>query len=225
MAQQFRIEQDLSPNRWQGRAGRKIIAIVNHITAGLMPGCLTWMKNPASKASANYLVTRDGRIIQLVKDEDSSWANGEVNKPNWRLYDGTNPNRYTITIEHEGLAGSKLTEIQYQATLWLHRQLIKKHGIPVDQDHIIGHYRIDSVNRLNCPGPGFPWERLFADLKGEVVVAEDLKKVKIRVEGKEQKIVEGVIINNTTYAPVRAVAETLGRQVDWDGAKQEVVIK
>jgi len=236
MTQQFRIEQDLSPNRWEGRKGHKIRAIVIHITAGAFPGCLNWMKNPVSKASANYLVTRTGRIIQLVRDEDSAWANGGVKKPNWRLLiPRVNPNRYTISIEHEGYGANggdgTLTEPQYQATLWLHRQLIKKYDLPVDQDHIIGHYRIDSVNRPNCPGPKFPWDRLFADLKGvaavagDLRVAEDLRKVKIRIEGKEQKVVEGVIINNTTYAPVRAVAETLGRQVDWDNATREVVIK
>lgn len=161
-----------TPNYTKGRGGRKPIAIVNHITAGKYPGCLSWLQNPSAKASANYLITKAGQILQLVKDEDTAWANGGVNKPSWSLYDGTNPNRYTISIEHEAMAGESLTEEQYQATLWLHRQLIAKHGIPVDQDHIIGHYRIDSVKKANCPGPGFPWERLFADLKGGVKVSE-----------------------------------------------------
>lgn len=100
-----------------------------------------------------------------MKDEDTSWHAGIVNRPNWPLYNGTNPNQYTIGIEHEGLDGA-LTKAQYQASLWLHQQLIKRHGIPVDRDHIIGHYRINSVNKANCPGPKFPWERLFNDLKG-----------------------------------------------------------
>ena len=161
-----------TPNYTKGRSGKKPLAIVNHITAGKYPGCLSWLQNPTAKASANYLITKAGEILQLVKDEDTAWANGGVNKPSWSLYDGTNPNRYTISIEHEALAGESLTEAQYQATLWLHRQLVAKHGIPVDQDHIIGHYRIDSVNKPNCPGPGFPWERLFVDLKGGVSVSK-----------------------------------------------------
>ena len=163
---EFKIEWVGTPNFREGRGGRKIIAIVDHITAGLMPGCLSWMQNPKAQASAHYLVTRDGRIYQLVKDEDTAWHAGIVNKPSWPLYDRTNPNRYTLGIEHEGLPNEPLAEPQYQATLWLHRQLVNKHGIPVDRDHIIGHYRIDSVNKANCPGPKFPWDRLFADLKG-----------------------------------------------------------
>jgi N-acetyl-anhydromuramyl-L-alanine amidase AmpD len=135
------------------------------------------MCNQKAKASAHYLVTKLGDIYQLVKDEDSSWHAGAVSKPNWKLYDGSNPNYYTIGIEHEALPGERLTEMQYQATLWLHKQLIAKHGIPIDEGHIIGHYRIDSVNRPNCPGPGFPWQRLFNDLKGSEEVPEWKQKI------------------------------------------------
>ena len=160
------IEWVGSPNYWTGRNGRKIIAIVDHIAAGYMPGCLDWLKNPQSKSSAQYLVTRAGKVCQLVREADTAWHAGVANKPNWPLYDGTNPNRYTLGIEHEGFPADGLTEAQYQATLQLHKELIAKYSIPIDTDHIIGHYRIDSVDRANCPGPKFPWSRLFTDLKG-----------------------------------------------------------
>jgi len=158
-------EWNPSPN-FSSREGRKIIAIVDHITAGAFPGCLDWLKNPASQASAHYIITKLGRIIQLVKEGDKAWHANPANKPNWTLYDGTNPNLYTIGIEHEGQTGDAFTEAQYQSTLFLHKELTLKYGIPIDTDHIIGHYRIDSVNRPNCPGSGFPWDRLFDDLKG-----------------------------------------------------------
>ena len=157
-------EWDPSPN-FSSRDGRKQIAIVNHITSGNFPGCLSWLQNPASQGSAHFLVTITGRIIQMVREGDKAWANGIVNKPSWSLYDGTNPNLYTLSIEHEGFDGT-LTEIQYQSSLFLHKELTAKYNIPIDTEHIIGHYRIDSVDRPNCPGPNFPWARLFNDLKG-----------------------------------------------------------
>ena len=167
-----------SPN-FSSRDGRKQIAIVNHITSGNFPGCLEWLQNPISQGSAHYLITRTGRIIQMVKEGDKAWANGIVNKPNWSLYDGTNPNLYTLSIEHEGFDGA-LTEDQYQSTLFLHKELASKYNIPIDTEHIIGHYRIDSVDRANCPGPNFPWDRLFKDLKGE-----DVLKVAVLLFSKE----------------------------------------
>lgn len=212
------IEWAGTPNYRQGRNGRQPVAIVNHITAGAFPGCLSWMQNPAAEASAHYLITKKGNIFQLVKDEDTAWHAGAVNRPSWPLYDGTNPNRYTIGIEHEGQPGDELTGEQYQATLWLHRQLISRWVIPVDRDHIIGHYRIDSVNRPNCPGAGFPWDRLFADLQS----GKEIQAVTIRVDGQELK---GVLLGDRTYAPVRALAEALGRTVNWDGNTNTVVIE
>jgi N-acetyl-anhydromuramyl-L-alanine amidase AmpD len=87
-----------------------------------------------------------------------------------------NPNLMTVSIEHEGkherdekgniITFWEPTEAQYQATLSLTRYLVDELQIPVDTQHLIGHSRIDSVTRTYCPGPGFPWKRLFADLVG-----------------------------------------------------------
>lgn len=210
-----------SPNFRQGRKGKKPIAIVNHITAGLMPGPLAWLRNPTAQASAHYLITKKGELFQLVIDEDTAWHAGIVNKPNWPYYDGTNPNYYTLGIEHEALAGEALTEVQYQATLWLHRQLLTRWGITADQDHIIGHYRIDSVNRKNDPGPGFPWARLFADLATSPQPDTDSLAVNIKVGN---QIVRGLVLDHLTYGPVREIAELLGKQIQWDSTTNTVII-
>lgn len=231
----MQIQQALSPNFTKGRRGKKIIAIADHITAGLYPGTLSWMRNPEAKASANYLVTRTGLIFQLVADENTSWASGLVAHPNWPLYDGTNPNYYVINIEHEGYQNQggdgNLTEVQYQATLWLHKYLITKHNLLITADTIIGHYRIDSVNRPNCPGPMFPWKRLFADLQSKGV-SEDMKigmeipEVKVIMNGKamDKSIILSVDGKDTTYIPAVALRDA-GLSVDWDASTSTVIIK
>lgn len=212
------IKWSPTKNFSKGRKGVKPIAIINHITSGQFPGCLNWLQNPASSASAHYIVSRDGRIFQLVKDEDSAW-HAKANKPSWRLYNGTGVNRYTLGIEHEGYGSQggngALTEAQYQATLQLHKHLMKKHNIPADKDHIIGHYMTDSVNRPNCPGPSFPWDRLFEDLTLR-------RSVKILVSG---KILTGLILDdNLTYVPVRPFGDALGAPVVWDSSTKTVTI-
>ncbi len=200
-----------SPNYSSGRRGRKIIAIVNHITAGLMPGTLSWLRNPAAKASAHYLVTKAGDVYQLVKDEDTAWHAGIINRPSWSLYDGSNPNYYTIGIEHEALAGESLTEPQYQATFELHCRLVKKHSISVDRNHIIGHYCLDSINRRNDPGPGFPWNRLFNDL-ARSDAADSSPKITINTGNNN---INGFLKEDRAYGPVREIATALGWQVEW----------
>ncbi|MEN6326685.1 MAG: N-acetylmuramoyl-L-alanine amidase [Syntrophomonas sp.] len=213
------ILQTLSPNFTAGRKGRRIIAIVNHITAGLMPGTLSWLRNPAAKASAHYLISKNGEVFQLVKDEDTAWHAGIVNQPDWALYDGSNPNYYTLGIEHEALAGEGLTEKQYQASLWLHRQLLKKWGIKLDRDHIIGHYRIDSINRKNDPGTAFPWNKLFQDLSKDAAEVSS-EPVSIKVINH----LKGIIIESQSYAPVRELAQSLGFSVQWDDKLKVVLI-
>ena len=200
-----------SPNYSSGRRGRKIIAIVNHITAGLMPGTLSWLRNPVAKASAHYVVTKTGVVYQLVKDEDTAWHAGIINKPGWTLYDGSNPNYYSLGIEHEALAGESLTEPQYQATLELHRMLVEKHKIPVDRNHIIGHYYLDSVNRQNDPGPGFPWNRLLNDL-ARPNTGDSSPKIVIEAGN---NIINGFLHEDRAYGPVREIATALGWQVEW----------
>ncbi|MEI6043849.1 MAG: peptidoglycan recognition family protein [Chloroflexota bacterium] len=160
-----------SPNYWAGRGGNKIVAICDHIMQGSMESANSWFKNAASEVSAHFGVARDGRIYQWVRVENGAWTNGIMNRPDTSLpwlaeaiQKKINPNLLTIGIEHEGLTGQVFPEAQYQATLWLHRNLIQNYGIQPDRQHIIGHYQIDAVNRPGCPGTGFPWQRLLTDL-------------------------------------------------------------
>jgi N-acetylmuramoyl-L-alanine amidase len=60
------------------------------------------------------------------------------------------------------------TEAQYQALVALLRLKGPALGIPLDRAHVLGHYQFDNVTRNYCPGPGFPWDRLMADLAGPV---------------------------------------------------------
>lgn len=163
----------------------KTLAIVDHIMSGTLAGTDSWFANPVSKVSSHFGVGKNGAIHQYVDLKNTAWANGKVNKPNWPLLiPGVNPNYYTVSIEHEGESGEQMPEAQYQATLALHRWLIETLGIPVTRDNIIGHYRIDSVNKSRCPGTGFPWNRLFKDLQN-LQGGSDMLKVAVLLYTKD----------------------------------------
>lgn len=183
----MKIIKQLTPvNHTKGRSHPKILGICNHTTGsgGSKSSVINWFNNPKAQSSSHYLICRSGEIIQFVEDYDTSWCQGIVNKPTSKLYQdmgGKNPNSYLIGIEHEELERG-MTEEQYQATLWLHKHLIEKHNIPITRYNIMGHYELDSVNRVNCPGTNFPWTRLMSDLtvrpepiKPTEIVDEELK--------------------------------------------------
>lgn len=162
-------------NFWPGRDGHSPIAIVDHIMQSSIESADGWFKNPKSEVSAHFGVAKDGRIWQWVAVTNSAWANGPINNPDKSIQwivdadkHNINPNRLTISIEHEGKTGELFTQKQYDATLWLHQKLIKENNIALDGKHIIGHFQLDSVTRPNCPGKGFPWEQLLMDLQNTV---------------------------------------------------------
>lgn len=159
-----------SPHFTPGRRGHKPVALVYHIMDGSLAGTDAWFQDPSSRASSHFGIGRDGSIHQYVKEEDSAWANGRVREPSWPLIDlfpGVNPNDYTLSIEHEGKPGEEFSEAMYQASLALTRYLTEMWRIPPDRGHLVGHFSIDSVDRADCPGPSFPWNRLFRDLRSD----------------------------------------------------------
>lgn len=181
------ITKKLSPNKYNGRNGWKPDMIVCHITEGSYAGAVSWLCNPASKASAHFVVAKDGRITQLVELTDSSWCNGTSTDPNSNVFYGkstlkkvqerkTNANYYTVTIEHEGVwaqSKGKLTDAQLAATIelikYIRTEVKRIYGIdiPVDREHIVGHYQINPVTKPNCPGSALQFDEIIAALKEE----------------------------------------------------------
>jgi N-acetyl-anhydromuramyl-L-alanine amidase AmpD len=152
------------PRGTRGRNGYKPIAIVYHIMEGTLSGTASWFKNPDSRVSAHFGIGKSGATHQYVNEEDTAWANGGVKQPSWELLiEGVNPNLYTLSIEHEGYSGEPFTEEMYNSTLALTKYLVGKWEIPLEYNRLIGHDLI-TINKARCPGPSFPWSRLYTDL-------------------------------------------------------------
>ncbi len=140
-----------SPNFWSGRQGHKPEGIVIHIMAGTLIGTDAWFNNPKSQVSAHYGIGKKGEVHQYVKEEDSAWHAGKVSSPNALLVKpNINPNLYTIGIEHEGSESDEWTEEMKNASAALIRDICIRWNIPIDRNHIIGHYQITN-KKPNCP--------------------------------------------------------------------------
>jgi N-acetyl-anhydromuramyl-L-alanine amidase AmpD len=149
-------------NRSIGRFGYKPEAIVVHIAEGYLEGAYSWFNNPVSQASSHYMIGKNGDIWQFVANENTAWHAGVVLNPSWNLLKpGVNPNFYTFGIEHEGFTGELWTIPMVEASAELIGTLCREYQIPLDRNHIIGHYQINSVNRSNCPGTGINIDNLI----------------------------------------------------------------
>lgn len=145
------IIQKPSPNFAVGRGTFKPEVIVIHIMEGTIVGTDAWFQNPASAVSAHYGVGRSGEVHQYVRNQDTAWHAGRVLSPTFSLYKpGVDPNKYTFGIEHEGISTSVWTQEQKTASAALIKQICTEWSIPIDRDHIIGHYQV-FAGKPNCP--------------------------------------------------------------------------
>lgn len=183
MAREFGVEgegmalniiKDLTPFNTSGPRGHKARAVVWHVAEGSRAGVRSWFHNKASEASTHYLVCKNGDIVQFVDENVTPWANGTINKPRLSnpvvadiVNSKINPNRLTISIETEGYTGEYRSADSPlgRSLVALTRDIMQRHGIPIDDDHILGHNELDSVNRPNCPG-NLDWDGLLAAVKG-----------------------------------------------------------
>lgn len=147
-----------SPNRDGYSTPRDIQLIVNHIGTGTKASNLSWLTNPASGASCNAYIDKQGTIYELVPPISSPWTNGQVNQPDMSnpiiaaiVRDGVNPNTRSYTIEHEGNPGDDLTPEQIAANNQVTAWVASTVGLPINRETIVGHYQFDSVNRPYCP--------------------------------------------------------------------------
>lgn len=240
------IIQKKSPNQEEGRKGWKPDIIVCHITDGNFEGAVSWLCNSASKASAHFVVSRKGEITQLVDLKNTGWANGTATNASDKRYYGkstlksvrdrkTNANYYTVSIETEGFSTTTkgaLTDIQKIAIIELIKHIrleIKKiYGIdiPIDRQHIVGHYEITPITKPNCPGKLFPFDEIITQLNiKEVIINGDdemVEKSKFQIDGKVYDM-DRILKDNINYIKVADLKQA-GFDISYDKSNNLPVI-
>lgn len=197
----YKIVQKGNKNtNFSSRDGHVPVIIVNHISGGSMSSMDSWFQSSGNEvSSAHFGVSKSGEIHQYVAIDKMAWANGlkvdaikNATAPIIKERAPVNPNKYSVSIEHEGLDG-ELTDTQFQASVWLHffiqsevKRIYGKELI-LDERHVIGHFQVDPKRKPFCPGPKFPWTRLYQSFKpvikpatpskeGEPMTAEEKKE-------------------------------------------------
>lgn len=155
------ITQDLIKVNYSPNGMKEIKGIVIHSMGGFFKGTQSWFKNPQAQASAHYIISKQGDILQMVDETkmNMAWHAGiyDTGKcPSWAL---TNPNWYCIGIELEDEkqgANWKYPEAEKQALRDLVNFLVGKYSIP--KDRILLHRELNPSRRSDPVGDfSFDW--------------------------------------------------------------------
>ncbi|MEU2225078.1 N-acetylmuramoyl-L-alanine amidase [Streptomyces sp. NPDC018347] len=159
---------DFRGARWVGasaanfrRADRpadyRVDRVVVHVTQGGYASAVRAFQDPEHGAAAHYVVRRDGRVTQLVRELDVAFHAGN------RQY-----NERSVGIEHEGFVedASSFTDALYAASARLTAAVCGRYGIPVDREHLIGHVEVPGTDHTD-PGRFWDWERYLRLVRAE----------------------------------------------------------
>ncbi|MFJ7955755.1 N-acetylmuramoyl-L-alanine amidase [Streptomyces sp. NPDC096319] len=148
--------------------GMDIDFIVIHDLEGSYDGGVSWFQDPASGASAHYVMKADGSAAtQMVATKDIAFHAG-----NYWL------NLHGIGIEMEGYAAQGptwFTPAQYKATAALVVYLARRFDVPLDRKHILGHDNVLPPRPARAPdahwdpGPYWDWEKFMALVGAEAL--------------------------------------------------------
>jgi N-acetylmuramoyl-L-alanine amidase len=154
------LEFIASPNY---RAGRRkpITALVIHYTASLfIESTINWFTRKESSVSAHYVVGRDGRVVQMVREEDVAWHAGRsAMGPSEKPPREPNVNDFSIGIELVGTMDSGFTDRQLASFYELLAQLVVKYRIMPER--VVGHLHVSPGRKIDPDGVDqqFPWSK------------------------------------------------------------------
>ena len=105
----------------------------------MFEGAIRRFKDPSSILSAHYVIGQDGRIAQLVSEDDTAYHAGR--------YD---VNLRSIGIEHEAGPAMAPTDALYAASAELHADIAVRHGLDLAVGTTVLPHR--AIVPTECPG-------------------------------------------------------------------------
>jgi hypothetical protein len=136
--------------------------IVIHVGQAGYSDIINHFQRKGQQVSAHYVISRDGDITQMVRHRDVAWHAG------WLA-----TNKHSIGIEHAGYVSEDFPGAMYRASARLSAYISKRHRIPLDRRHIIGHNQVPGCDNprgggVSChtdPGRHWNWARYMRMIK------------------------------------------------------------
>jgi hypothetical protein len=154
------------------RSAKAIKLVVIHDIEGSYSGAISWFQNARARSSANYVVSRDGRVTQMVPTWDIAWHAGNT----W-------VNAHSVGVEHEGYTNTvgMFTDAEYRASASIVASVLHRSHLPADRRHLIGHDEVpDPYHRGQFggfahhtdPGRYWDWTRYVAYVRSYLAGVE-----------------------------------------------------
>jgi hypothetical protein len=131
---------------------KRNLVIIIHSMDGFYQGSISWFRNPKSGGSTQYLISKEGEVRQMVRDDHSSWnCMGMTSEYGAKTY--WNDISLSIELEDEGKRGDwRYTDAQIKALRELCDMKSAQYGIPLDEKHVLLHKNLDPARRSDPVG-------------------------------------------------------------------------
>jgi hypothetical protein len=241
-----------SPNSSARPVGTEVDLLVLHSTGDKAgqdstDGPVSWLCNPNAKASAHFVVGRDGSVMQLVPMDRAAWHAGISSWDGRKV--GRSVNAFSIGIEMEHVDGvENWPETQLQAVIALTQVIRTAYDIPLAR--IVGHRDVAPGRKVDPVD--FPWDRYRAALQRQPAMVGLYGRVdgmllqeKLQVPARaacealgivcdylptrralrlNKQLVVGQLVGNVLYVPARALCEMAGLHCQWDADRDELLV-
>ncbi|WP_172197180.1 N-acetylmuramoyl-L-alanine amidase [Niveibacterium sp. COAC-50] len=130
-------------------ARRVSLVVIHHTSNGSALPALRTLTNPLSEVSAHYLITREGRIVQLVEEGERAWHAG---RSRWGSINDVNSASIGIELDNDGVEpyGEALMAALYR----LLADLRARHQLTALA--FVGHADVAPGRKVD-PSALFPW--------------------------------------------------------------------
>jgi len=153
----MKLKQIKSPNF--NKVRRKIRFVIIHYTGmQSLRASLSRLTSKKHKVSSHYLISRNGKIINLVDDNNVAWHAG---KSKWKNFENLNKTSIGIELVNKGhqFGYQNFSKQQISGLKKLCLVLKKKHKIK--DNCFLGHSDIAPLRKKD-PGERFPWRKLIS---------------------------------------------------------------
>ena len=136
--------------------GKIKFLIIHYTGMQSMRASIKRLLSSKHKVSCHYLISREGKIFQMVEDCNIAWHAG---KSKWGNLENLNNNSIGIELVNKGhkYGYQSFTKIQIKKLIYLCKSLKRKYRIK--NKLILGHSDIAPLRKID-PGEKFPWHYL-----------------------------------------------------------------